>query len=364
LNVRANPSTKVGSAQIGVDGKTHVELQAPYALFFDLSGDYAAGTFSDGNHTITAKAFTGPNGTGTAGPSKAIHIHVINQSPPAVGAVTAIVLINADTGADVQTLKDFDTLDLSKLPKHLGIRSVTSGQVGSVVYVVDAHVGVPPANALKVGSHTLTALPFAGPNGTGTPGASKQLRLFITQSFDAARDFSATNNPNGVWRYGVSSTFGSALTPYNNNAKRQGVDSWSSSSIGVDPNVIFNQTGSNITIANTVPLHPGDLMFHPGPTGQFSHVLFTAPSAGSYTISGSFGGLDIFGTTTDVHVLVNHVERFSAEVTGARGVVAPFSLQPISLKSGDTVDFAVGFGTDGSYGDDSTLLTATIVPSS
>src|SRR5581483_5139144 len=99
-------------------------------------------------------------------------------------------------------------------------------------------VGVPPTNALTVGRHTLTALPYSGPNGTGTLGASEQVRLFITQSFDAAREFSASNNPNGEWRYGFSTSLSSPLTLYDNNQKRSGVDSWASSSIGVDPNVI------------------------------------------------------------------------------------------------------------------------------
>ena len=75
--------------------------------------------------------------------------------------------------------------------------------VGSVLYVVDAHVGVAATNALKAGSHTLTALPFTGTGSAGTAGASKQLRLFVVRSFNAAAQFSASHNPGGAWRYGL-----------------------------------------------------------------------------------------------------------------------------------------------------------------
>jgi len=182
LNVRANVSGSAGSARIGIDGHNHIDLAAPYALFNDLAGDYAAGTFADGSHMISARGFAGPNATGTAGAVNTIHISVINKPVAATGAVTSMVLFNTSTNQDIKVLKDFDTVDLSLLPDTLGIRVTRSGVVNSIRYVVDAQVNVPATNALKAGSHTITALPFAGINGTGVQGASKQLRLFVVRS--------------------------------------------------------------------------------------------------------------------------------------------------------------------------------------
>jgi hypothetical protein len=108
-----------------------------------------------------------------------IHINVVNHPPTATSAVTQFILFDRDTNQLIFTLQDFDTLNLAELPKHLGIRAKTNGVVGSLVFVVDGHVGVLPRNALTVGAHTLTALPFAAPNGTGAEGASKTLRLFV-----------------------------------------------------------------------------------------------------------------------------------------------------------------------------------------
>jgi len=181
LNVRANTSpATVGSVMMGLDGKMHLEKAAPYALFDDNAGDYAAGTFSDGAHTLAALAFTGSMGTGAAGPTTSLKINVINHPQAAAGTVTSIILFNTATNQDIKVLKDFDKLDLKLLPKTLGIRVTTSGVVGSVVYNVDAHLNALPTAIFKSpGWHTLTALPFTAANGLGTLGASLQLRLFI-----------------------------------------------------------------------------------------------------------------------------------------------------------------------------------------
>ncbi len=182
LNVRANTFGFAASVEIGIDGRKHIENAPPFALFNDLSGDYAAGTFTAGKHTVTARAFDYPNGTGGyASYLASVHINVVNQPPAATGAVTSMILFSPATKQDIKVLKDFDTIDLSLLPKTLGIRATTSGVVGSVRYVVDAQLNTAAAAALTVGQHTITALPFAGANGTGVQGASKQLRLTITR---------------------------------------------------------------------------------------------------------------------------------------------------------------------------------------
>jgi N-acetylneuraminic acid mutarotase len=70
LNVRANTTPGVvGSVRFGLDGKSnaHVESTAPYALFGDSGGNYNAGMFSTGQHTLSGTPFTGSGAKGTAG---------------------------------------------------------------------------------------------------------------------------------------------------------------------------------------------------------------------------------------------------------------------------------------------------------
>src|SRR5262249_47506534 len=127
------------------------------------------------------------------------------------------------------------------------------------------------------------------------------------QTYDPSADFSATANPNGVWSYGSSASLGGALTLYPNHVHiPEGLDVWSQNTSGdLNPAVAHNGTGSPIVLGGSGNLtYPaGQLGLHPGPTGQYSVVRWTAPAAGSVVISGSFYHLD--STTTDVHVLKN-----------------------------------------------------------
>ncbi|MBV9007863.1 MAG: hypothetical protein JO354_01685 [Verrucomicrobia bacterium] len=70
LNIRANTNPAVvGSVRFGLDANTNsrMENSAPYALFGNSGSTYTAGTFSAGNHTLTATPYTGTSGQGTAG---------------------------------------------------------------------------------------------------------------------------------------------------------------------------------------------------------------------------------------------------------------------------------------------------------
>ena len=63
------------------------------------------------------------------------------------------------------------------------------------------------------------------------------------------------------------------------------------------------------------------------------------------------------GTTTDVEVRRNGVGLFGGDVNGVPDV--PFDLD-VTVAASDTIDFVVGFGSDGNYFNDSTILEATI----
>jgi hypothetical protein len=185
--------------------------------------------------------------------------------------------------------------------------------------------------------------------------------------YDAAADFSTATNPNGVWTYGYSSSLtpGPGLTLYtmSDNAflGNPNFIAWTANIALSDP-AVWKNTASTTQTAGTVSLLPGELAFHPGPSDQFSFVRFTAPQAGLYSIATTFTGRDFVGpTTADVHILDTGISLFSGEVTGfgpTSDVVAPNMV--LQLAAGDTIDFAVGFGTDGNFFFDTTGLSATI----
>jgi len=189
-------------------------------------------------------------------------------------------------------------------------------------------------------------------------------RPAAAQTYDAAGDFSATTNPNGVWSYGYEDTLGGAFNLYTAQfAPTATTKGWNDDISASVPLVIKNfGTAPDASFADLV-LQPGQLAFHPGPQDQFSVVRFTAAQAGLYSLTSGFVPVTTDGTTTDVHVLENGLSLFDGNVSGAYTAPngASYSNAGLSLRAGDTVDFAVGYGADGNYGSDSTGISATLI---
>lgn len=185
-----------------------------------------------------------------------------------------------------------------------------------------------------------------------------------TNTYDAASAFSITNgNPNGVWGYGYRSTLGAEYVAYDR-AQKPIFGAWTSvdgsswnRSEGTNPSVFHNDSDADWSYSS-VDLFAGELALHPGASGQYSIVRFTAPTTGSYYLDSEFAGRDrSIGTTTDVHVLVNGSSVFDESINGY--LASRSFAGQVNLVSGQTVDFAVGGGSDGYVGD-TTALSATL----
>jgi hypothetical protein len=180
--------------------------------------------------------------------------------------------------------------------------------------------------------------------------------------YDVAKDFSPTNNPNGVWSYGWSQSLGSPFILDTDHRVRDGIDQWRGdlASDG-NPGIYHNGTTSPIDLGSSVHYEPGEFGLHPGPNGEDAIARWTAPAAGTFVVSAAFFGEDFLGpTSTDVHVLRNGKSLFDGAVTSfGRGGAASFTAS-LPLRRGDTLDFAVGYGRDRTFFNDSTGLAATI----
>lgn len=173
--------------------------------------------------------------------------------------------------------------------------------------------------------------------------------------------FSTTANPNGPWSFGGYATAGdtasfvSFTTTVTNYAGFAGLNGYDEGSFYV---ILQNQSGGVLTTAG-VPADPGTVVLHPASNGREAVIRWTAPESMTVDIAGLFRGGDRFssGTTTDVEVRRNGVGLFGGDVNGAPDV--PFSLD-VTVAASDTIDFVVGFGCDGNYFNDSTILEATI----
>jgi len=116
---------------------------------------------------------------------------------------------------------------------------------------------------------------------------------------------------------------------------------------------------------------PGQVAMEASNTGQFSLVRFTAPSAGTYSISARFEGVHFGPSTTDVHVLHNATALFDAFIEGYGGDPAFHKIEGASptasysgeatLNANDKITFAVGYGRNKTHYGDTTGLFARIV---
>lgn len=191
-------------------------------------------------------------------------------------------------------------------------------------------------------------------------------------SWEVASEFNDATNPSSVWTYCskvlVSSTNCTLMTAPFVSLWGTQVKGWTAPAGA--PLIVHNVNPVAITgpigYPYPVTIPPHSLVLHPGPNGEYAVLRFTAPLAGSYRISGQFWAADdnSTATTTDVWVVLNNntvppVYSGSLDyLSGAR--FASFSCKTITLRPGDTLDFQVGYGSNGSYYFDSTGLNAVI----
>ena len=185
----------------------------------------------------------------------------------------------------------------------------------------------------------------------------------IAQAYDAAAQFSSTQNPNGVWSYGCTQSLGATFHLYTQQTPVIGLYNWTACG-GPQTQLGYNPTNESITSNPPGQTFPAQtVFFHPGPEGQNSVLRWTAPASGNYQVKAVFWGDDAVGpTTTDVHVLHNGLGIYSGEVTGFGPSSDQSFTSTFSVAAGDTIDFAVGYGTDGNYFYDLTGVSAVITP--
>jgi hypothetical protein len=183
--------------------------------------------------------------------------------------------------------------------------------------------------------------------------------------YDAGSDFSSSQNPKCAWHYGYSETLGGPFVLLTDSGTIFGNSQllgWRGNTGNNDqtPVVLKNDTSAIQTVSG-LHLKPETLGMHPGPSGQYSIVRWTAPTAGVFDVDSVFEARDRNDAwAADVHVLVNGVSVFAQSFAGSLGATSnPYQSQ-IVLSTGDTIDFAVGWGVNNTHLGDTTALHATI----
>jgi hypothetical protein len=180
--------------------------------------------------------------------------------------------------------------------------------------------------------------------------------------YSAAGDFSPTSNPNSPWTYGDGVT-GTSFAPLTVTGSQGNYNYWQDAHPSSSVPWIGVVTGSALS-TGSIYYPAGYLVVHPGPATD-GIVQWKAPSAGTYTLSGSFTLLDTSPSGIIGEVYKNNSLLYSSPLTGpganqGAGTVGGSESfgGTYSLLAGDILSF--GVNNAGSYFNDSTGLKATI----
>jgi hypothetical protein len=236
-----------------------------------------------------------------------------------------------------------------------GITSVKFGGVPAPIYVTGSTQLTVAAPA-----HAAGAVDVVIATAGGADGASVTNGFTYVNNDVIDRDFSAFVNPSPRWTYGWAQSRGAAFVLSTNRERASyGLDYWHGTGTSY-----HNWTNSLFTGSGTNHLRAGGFAFHPAPGGQNAVARWTAPASGRYRLSGSVWGADfVFPTTTDFAILRNNstATTLFSTLINSYNVPVPFDVT-LTLNIGETIDFTVGFGSNGNWIGDSTAVDAKIEP--
>jgi hypothetical protein len=195
---------------------------------------------------------------------------------------------------------------------------------------------------------------------TGGLATSKTFTVTAGTCWNAVDDFSITSNPHGVWSYGWAAsfegTFTRLATPQNPCVGVTGLICWwNGAGLPTGAQVIRTTTQAPVNYLTIVA--PTDMLWLAVESNEVI-VRWTAPATGTYSIGGSFTGIDTGQASVNVGVYQNGTTALAQGNISAYGQVYAFNIPSVALTKGTTIDF-IGVDTDSPY-NDSVGLIATI----
>ncbi|MBI2841825.1 MAG: carboxypeptidase regulatory-like domain-containing protein [Armatimonadetes bacterium] len=272
--------------------------------------------------------------------------------------VTAVDL-DGYTGSDAITVNRVESVIQGKVTRDVdGSMPI----VGATIIVTGTAVSATTGSdgtyilALGTGNHTLwvsasgfcPAQDFVMTSSGQT--VQKDFVLNPKASWNIREEYSSTNNPSGVWKYGYRASATGAFTlmsPWTN-APPGWTDGWKA------------PVGDFCSITP----RPGGLIgIHPGSGGELAIVRFTAQQTGTYAIDGYFQGESSYVPLPDSTTFIKHVGAggsttlYTVDCYGT--TQNPFALSRF-CSAGERIEFMVNYGPDLDYNNDSTIVEAEI----
>lgn len=183
-------------------------------------------------------------------------------------------------------------------------------------------------------------------------------------------------NPSGSWQVGYSLNNNLSMSEFRlcsfaDTSHVIGLWHPKTGSSGYYPYIGQNRTASTqIDPTNSWAAKPGEIVMEGSNTGQYSMVRFVVPASGQYKLKATFEGVHIRLSSTDVHILLNDLHLFDDIIEGYGGDTS-FSQQigahpvaswasGIHLNKGDILTFAIGYGSNKTFYNDTTGLLLSI----
>jgi hypothetical protein len=196
----------------------------------------------------------------------------------------------------------------------------------------------------------------------------------VPRSFSVILPFN--KNPSGNWQVGYSlhdmlSMSQFRLSSFADTSHLIGLWHPTTGSSGYYPYIGQNRTTEiQVDQTSSWSAKPGEIVMEGSNNGQYSMLQFIVPVSGNYKLNATFEGVHIRLSSTDVHVLLNDLHLFDDVIDGYGGAVS-FSAHkgshPISswtsiihLNQRDILTFAIGYGTNMTFYNDTTGLLLTI----
>jgi hypothetical protein len=177
-------------------------------------------------------------------------------------------------------------------------------------------------------------------------------------------------NPSGPWQVGYST--GNQLTPAqfqfcNYTDTNDSISIWHPNNTQVYPYTGQNTaTVTKLHSSGQWALKPHQIAMEGSNTGQFCMLRLVPPVAGNYRVKAVFEGVHFGLSSTDVHVLLNAASLFDGIIEGYGGDPAfhvitgahPSAVYEgtLHLEKSDVITFAVGYGANKTFYNDTTGL--------
>lgn len=124
--------------------------------------------------------------------------------------------------------------------------------------------------------------------------------------------------------------------------------------------ILKNTSSQTITTDGNNSWAPSGMQLHPGSSGEYAIARWTAPAQGNYSIATTMarGNWALCSASVDMLVFQNGRLLYSGLLT-KYDVPQSYS-GTVSLRPGDTIDFAVGYGSERNFACDSTKVVASV----